>query len=38
MAGHRMIGMAKECFAIFGGNARRSQSTRERVAKVMDPD
>jgi hypothetical protein len=31
-----MIGMAKECFAIFGGNARRSQSTRERVAKVMD--
>jgi hypothetical protein len=36
MAGHRMIGMAKECFAIFGGNARRSQSTRERVAKVMD--
>jgi hypothetical protein len=36
MTGHRMIGMAKECFAIFGGNARRSQSTRERVAKVMD--
>src|ERR1700687_4698507 len=36
MTGHRMIGMAKECFAIFGGNACRSQSTRERVAKVMD--
>ena len=29
MTGHRMIGMAKECFAIFGGNARRSQPTRE---------
>ena len=36
MAGHRMIGMAKECFAIFGGNARRSQSTGERMAKAMD--
>jgi hypothetical protein len=36
MTGHRMIGMAKECFAIFGGDACRSQSTRERVAKVMD--
>ena len=31
-----MIGMAEECFAIFSGNARCSQSTRERVAKVMD--
>src|SRR6266851_6448591 len=31
-----MIGMAEQCFAIFGGSARRSQSTRERVAKVMD--
>jgi hypothetical protein len=31
-----MIGVAEQCFAIFGGNAGRSQSTRERVAKVMD--
>src|ERR1700676_1542305 len=36
MTGHRMIGMAEQCFAIFGGNARCSQSTRERMAKVMD--
>jgi hypothetical protein len=31
-----MIGMAEQCFAIFGGNARRSQPTPERVAKIMD--
>jgi hypothetical protein len=31
-----MIGMAEQCFAIFGGNTGRSQTTRERVAKVMD--
>jgi hypothetical protein len=31
-----MIGVAEQCFAIFGGNAGRSQSIRERVAKVMD--
>jgi hypothetical protein len=36
MTGHRMIGMAKKCFAIFSGNAGRSQPTRERMAKVMD--
>jgi hypothetical protein len=36
MTGHRMIGMAKECFAIFGGNAGRSQSTCERVPKIMN--
>src|SRR5438477_11624632 len=31
-----MIGMAKECFTIFGRNAGGSQATRERVAQVMD--
>src|SRR5438105_5836121 len=30
-----MIGMAKECFAIFGRKAGGSQATRERVAQVM---
>ncbi|HEX9275227.1 MAG TPA: hypothetical protein VGA51_02375, partial [Casimicrobiaceae bacterium] len=36
MASHRMLGVAKKCFAIFGGNARRSQTARERVSQVMD--
>src|SRR6266852_4479802 len=36
MTGHRVISMAKECFAIFRGNARRSQPTPERMAKIMD--
>src|SRR5437762_3282087 len=31
-----MIRMAKECFAIFSRNARGSQTTRERVAQIMD--
>src|SRR5437773_9710905 len=31
-----MIGMAKECFAIFGRNAGGSQATRERVAQVVN--
>src|SRR5205814_5340547 len=31
-----MIGMAEQCFAIFGRNAGGSQTTRERVAQVMD--
>jgi hypothetical protein len=31
-----MIGMAKERFAVFGGNPRRAQATRERMAKIMD--
>src|SRR6266550_638506 len=30
-----MISMAKESFAIFGGNTRRSQPTRERMPQVM---
>jgi hypothetical protein len=36
MTGHGMIGMAEECFAIFGGDTRRSQTARERVPKIMD--
>src|SRR5437660_3205069 len=31
-----MIGMAKDCFAIFGRNAGGSQATRERVAQVVN--
>src|SRR5260370_18280310 len=31
-----MIGMTEQCFAIFGRNARRSQPTPERMAKIMD--
>src|SRR5207302_67535 len=31
-----MIGMAEQCFAIFGRNAGGSQTTRQRVAQVMD--
>jgi hypothetical protein len=36
MTGHRMIRVAKECFAIFGGNADCAQTTSKRVAKIMD--
>ena len=36
MTRHRMIGVAKEGFAIFGGYASCSQATGERVAKVVN--
>jgi hypothetical protein len=36
MAGHRMIGMAKQCFAILCGNAGCAQTTPERVTKIVD--
>jgi hypothetical protein len=36
MTGHRMIGVAKEGLAIFGGYPRCPQATRERVAKVVN--
>lgn len=36
MTGHRMIRVAKKHFTIFGGNAGRAQTARERMTKVVD--
>ena len=36
MTGHRMIGMAEQCFPIFGGDSSGAQTARERMAKVVD--
>jgi hypothetical protein len=36
MTCHRMIGMAKQCFPIFGGDSSGAQTARERMTKVVD--
>jgi len=36
MTRHRMIGVAEQRFTIFGGNACRAQTARERMTKIVD--
>ena len=31
-----MVGVAEQCFSIFGGNARGAQAAPERMTKIMD--